>query len=190
MSRSPDTQQAILFLAANPDGLRQVGKELREVKEGLRRSQERDRFSLTPCLDVRPRDIQRALLDESPHIIHFAGRGVGEDGLVFEDELGNPKVVDGAALAGLFALFAEQVQCVVLNGCYSEVQAQAIAQHIKYVIGIREEISNEAALEFAIGFYDALGAGRPIEFAYKLGCAAIRLEGIAEHLTPVLLKQL
>jgi hypothetical protein len=34
-----------------------------------------------------------------------------------------PKVVDGAALAELFALFANQIQCVVLNGCYSEVQA-------------------------------------------------------------------
>jgi hypothetical protein len=60
MSQSPEAKQAILFLAANPDGLRQVGKELREIKEGLRRSQERDRFSLTPCLIVRPRDIQRA----------------------------------------------------------------------------------------------------------------------------------
>lgn len=189
MSRSPETQQTILFLAANPDGLRQVGKELREVKEGLRRSQERDRFSLTPCLDVRPRDIQRALLDESPHIIHFAGRGVGEDGLVFEDELGNPKLVDGAALAGLFALFADQIQCVVLNGCYSEVQAQAIARHIEYVIGIREEISNEAALEFAIGFYDALGAGRSIEFAHRLGCSSIQIHGLLERLTPVLVQK-
>jgi hypothetical protein len=189
MSQLPEAQQAILFLAANPDGLRQVGKELREIKEGLRRSQERDRFSLMPCLDVRPCDIQRALLDDSPHIVHFAGRGVDAEGLVFEDEAGNPKVVDGAALAGLFALFADQIQCVVLNGCYSQAQSQAIAQHVEYVIGIRDEISNEAALEFAIGFYDALGAGRPIEFAHKLGCSAIRMQGLAEHLAPVLVQK-
>jgi len=31
MSQSPDTQQAILFLAANPDGLRRVGQELRLI---------------------------------------------------------------------------------------------------------------------------------------------------------------
>ena len=189
MSQSPETQQVILFLAANPDGLRQVGKELREIKEGLKRSKQRDRFSLTPCLDVRPRDIQRALLDESPHIIHFAGRGVGKEGLVFEDEVGNSKVVDGAALAGLFALFADQIQCVVLNGCYSQVQAQAIAQHIEYVIGVRDQISNEAALEFAIGFYDALGAGRDIEFAHRLGCSAIQMQGLAAHLAPVLVQK-
>jgi hypothetical protein len=54
---------------------------------------------------------------------------------------------------------------------------------------MNQAIGDRAAIAFAVGFYDALGAGRPIEFAYKLGCAAIRLEGIAEHLTPVLLKQ-
>ncbi|MCY6494585.1 beta-propeller domain-containing protein [Leptolyngbya sp. GGD] len=189
MSQLPDTQQAILFLAANPDGLRRVGQELREIKEGLKRSKQRDCFSLTPCLDVRPRDIQRALLDDPPNIIHFAGRGMGQEGLVLEDETGQPKVVDTAALAGLFALFVDQIQCVVLNGCYSEVQAQAIAQHVEFVIGIRDEISNETALEFAIGFYDALGAGRPIEFAHKLGCSAIQMQGLPEHLAPVLVQK-
>ena len=189
MNRSPEPPQAILFLAANPDGLRQVGQELREIKEGLRRSQERDRFTLTPCLDVRPRDIQRALLDESPQIVHFAGRGVGTDGLVFEDDAGNVKLVDGAALAGLFALFADQIQCVVLNGCYSELQAQAIAQHIEYVIGMQQEIGDQSAVEFAVGFYDALGAGRPIDFAHRLGCSAIQIQGLADYLAPVLLRQ-
>ena len=189
MHKSPSSQQVILFLAANPDGLRRVGVELREIKEGLRRSQERDHFTLTPCLDVRPRDIQRALLDDPPQIVHFAGRGVGETGLVFEDETGGAKLVDGAALAGLFTLFADQIRCVVLNGCYSQEQAKAIAQHIDYVIGIRDEISDEAAREFAVSFYDALGAGRSIDFAHKLGCSAIQIQGFAEQLAPVLIQK-
>ncbi|MEO1377728.1 MAG: hypothetical protein AAFW70_26300, partial [Cyanobacteria bacterium J06635_10] len=37
-------------------------------------------------------------------------------------------------------------------------------------------------------FYDALGSGRSFEFAYQLGCAAIRLAGILEQLTPVFYK--
>lgn len=127
------------------------------------------------------------MLDINPQIIHFSGHGAGEQGLIFEDELGNVKRIDGNALAGLFKLFADQITCVVLNGCYSEVQAKAIAQHIPYVIGMNQAIGDQAAINFAVGFYDALGAGRSIEFAYKLGCAAIRLES-AEHLIPVLLK--
>ena len=138
---------------------------------------------------MRPRDIQRAMLDVNPQIIHFSGHGTGDEGLVFEDETGSAKLVDGQALAGLFDLFADQVECVVLNGCYSEVQANAIAQHINYVIGMSKAIGDRAAIEFAVGFYDALGAGKPVEFAYKFGCAAIRLAGIPEQLTPTLKKK-
>jgi len=189
-SPSPD-QQTILFLAANPKdtGHLRLDQELRDIAEGLRRAQKRDQFNLEQRSAVRPRDIQRAMLDVEPQIIHFSGHGESEQGLVFEDEIGNAKFVDGAALAGLFELFADQVNCVVLNSCYSETQAKAIAQHIPYVIGMNQAIGDKAALAFAVGFYDALGAGRNIEFAYKLGCSAIRMEGIAEHLTPVLLKQ-
>ena len=189
MSNTP--VRKILILAANPRNTSRLrlDQELRDIAEGLRRAQERDQFVLEQRLAVRPRDIQRSMLDITLQIVHFSGHGEGEEGLVFEDETGNAKFVDGAALAGLFELFAEQVECVVLNGCYSEVQATAIAQHIPYVIGMSQAIGDKAAIEFAVGFYDALGAGRPIEFAYKLGCNAIRLAGIAEHLTPVLIKQ-
>ena len=55
---------------------------------------------------------------------------------------------------------------------------------------MKKAIGDRAAIEFAVGFYDALGAGESIEFAYNLGCAAIQLAGIEEHLTPVLLKKL
>ena len=184
-------QQVILFLAANPrdSGRLRLDQELRDVAEGLQRAQKRDQFKLEQRLAVRPRDIQRAILDISPQIIHFSGHGTGEQGLIFEDEIGNTKLVSGDALAGLFELFADQINCVVLNGCYSEVQAKVIAQHIPYVIGMNQAIGDKPAIEFSVGFYDALGAGRSIEFAYKLGCTAIRMAGIAEHLTPVLLKQ-
>jgi hypothetical protein len=191
MSSSNPNTQTILFLAANPKdtGRLRLDQELRDIAEGLQRAQKRDQFNLEQRLAVRPRDIQRAMLDVGPQIIHFSGHGAGEQGLVFEDEIGNAKLVDGAALAELFRLFAEQINCVVLNGCYSDMQAKAIAHHIPYVIGMSQAIGDKAAIAFAVGFYDALGAGRDVEFAYKLGCAAIRMEGIAEHLTPVLLKQ-
>lgn len=192
MHSSSRDRQTILFLVANPkdsDRLR-LDQELRDIAEGLQqRASQRDQFNLEQRWAVRPRDIQRAMLDVEPQIVHFSGHGAGEQGLVFEDESGKAKLVNGEALAGLFELFSDQIKCVVLNGCYSEVQAKAIAQHIPYVIGMNKEIGDKAAISFAVGFYDALGAGRSIEFAYKLGCNAIRLEGIPEYLTPVLLRK-
>jgi hypothetical protein len=186
------SSQTILFLGANPQDTNRLclDQELRDISDGLQRSQQRDRFNLEQKWAVRPRDIQRAMLDLQPQIVHFSGHGDGEAGLVFEDEVGNSKLVDGAALAGLFELFADNLNCVVLNGCYSEVQAQAIRQHIPYVIGMNQAIGDKAAISFAVGFYDALGAGRDVDFAFKLGCNAIQMEGIAEHLTPVLLKKI
>lgn len=180
----------VLILAANPKDTSRLrlDQELRDIEEGLQRSQKRDQFSLKQQLAVRPRDIQRALLDFNPQIIHFSGHGT-EERLIFEDDSGKSKLVSGDALAGLFELFADRIECVVLNGCYSEVQAEAIGKHINYVIGMSQAIGDKAAIEFAVGFYDALGAGRSIEFAYEFGCRAIRMQGIEEHLTPVLFKK-
>jgi hypothetical protein len=188
---SSNTSKTILLLAANPKGTTplRLDEEVREIDAGLQRARNRDQFVLEQKWAVRPRDIQRGMLDSKPSIVHFSGHGTGDEGLVFEDETGITKLVDGEALAGLFELFADQVECVVLNGCYSEVQAIAIARHVNYVIGMNKEIGDRAAIEFAVGFYDALGAGRPVEFAYKFGCAAIRLAGIPEQLTPVLKKK-
>lgn len=49
-----------------------------------------------------------------------------------------------------------------------------------------QAIGDRAAIEFAKGFYDGLGAGRSIEEAFELGCTAIDLENISESETPVL----
>jgi len=178
----------ILILAANPKSTSRLrlDEEVREIDEGLYRAKHRERFELVQKWAVRPRDIYRAMLEVNPHIVHFAGHGAGEEGLVFEDDSGQLRFVTKEALAGLFELFADQVECVVLNGCYSVVQAEVIAQHIPYVVGMQQAIGDTAALAFAVGFYDALGAGRPLEFAYRLGCNAIQMEGIPEHLTPIL----
>ncbi|BAZ25367.1 hypothetical protein NIES4073_62720 [Kalymmatonema gypsitolerans NIES-4073] len=183
--------QTILILAANPKGTTplRLDEEVREIDAGLQRAKHREQFVLEQKWAVRPRDIQRAMLDINPSIVHFSGHGAEDEGLVFEDETGQAKLVDGEALAGLFELFADQVECVVLNGCYSEVQAEAITQHVTYVIGMKKAIGDRSAIEFAVSFYDALASGRPVEFAYKFGCAAIRLAGIPEQLTPTLKKK-
>lgn len=208
------TKKIILVLAANPKGTPalRLEEEVRSLQMGLERSRYRDRFLLKQRWAVTARDMRRALLDDQPQIVHFSGHGVGTEdsdpqefsarkatvvtdstvepeGLMLEDEIGQPKLVSGEALSSLFALFSNQVECVVLNACYSEVQARAIAQHIPYAVGMRRAIGNEAAIEFATGFYDALLAGRSVEFAHKLGCSAIQMAGIPEHLTPKLISR-
>ncbi len=187
----PSTRIVILFLASDPTdaGRLRLGEELREIQEKLQLAKLRDRFDLQQRMSVRPEDIAQALLDAEPRVVHFSGHGTSSGDLCFENMVGEIHPVVPDALAALFEQFANQVDCVVLNACFSEVQAKAIARHIRYVVGMNQAIGDRAAIAFAIGFYQALGAGRNVEEAYKLGCVQIGLQGIPEHLTPVLLKK-
>jgi len=181
---------SILVLAANPKdtpSLR-LSEEVREIQSGLLRSNRRG-FSIHQDWAVRPRDVRRSLLEHRPSIVHFCGHGSGKEGLVLEDDQGASQLVSTNAIAGLFELFCDQVKCVVLNACFSESQAKAIASHVEYVVGMSRKIQDRAAIEFSMGFYDAIAAGESYEIAFRFGCNAIELAGLRGHLTPVLLKK-
>jgi hypothetical protein len=179
--------KVILFLAANPldtNRLR-LDEEIREIDEGIRRAKHREQYELKQKWAVRPDDLRRAMLDYTPQLVHFSGHGAGEKGIVLENNQGLAQPVSGEALSHLFALFP-QVECVLLNACYSEIQAQAIAENVPYVVGMSQAVGDRAAITFAMSFYDALGSGQTVDFAYRYACNALELAGIPEHLTPVL----
>ncbi|MBW4521006.1 MAG: CHAT domain-containing protein [Scytolyngbya sp. HA4215-MV1] len=181
----------ILILTANPSntGSNPLGldAEVRRIEEALQRSRYRDRFQIITKLAARTMDLRRALLDHRPQIVHFSGHGTGEKGLVLENDAGKVQLVSTEALAGLFGIFETgEIECVLLNACYSEIQATAIHQFVDCVIGMNQPIGDKSAVQFAEGFYDALGAGSPYDEAYRIGCSAIALEGSSEYSTPVL----
>jgi 8-oxo-dGTP pyrophosphatase MutT (NUDIX family) len=178
----------ILLLTADPsDATRlRLGQELRDIREKLQLAKTRENFELEMRTSIRPGDLTQAIFDTEPHIVHFAGHGTSTGELCLENEHGTVQTVPPDALAALFELVSHQVHCVVLNACYSEIQARAIAKHIDYVVGMHSAIGDKAAISFAVGFYKALGAGYPVEDAYKFGLVELRLSGIPEHLIPVL----
>lgn len=180
----------ILFVMANPTDTSKLrlDKEFREVDNGLRLANLRDNFELEISTATRPNDLRREMLRYSPQFVHFSGHGATE-GIILEDENGNSKVVETNSLADLFSLFSDFTECVVLNSCYSEKQAKAIGKHIPFVVGMNTAVPDIAAIEFAIGFYDAIGAGRNIEDAYKFGKNAIDLNRVEGKDIPVLMKK-
>lgn len=205
--------KTILVLASNPRGttVLDLSREIRDIEEGLKRSQNRDEFKIEICVAVRPIDLRRAIMEIKPQIVHFCGHGEGNIGLCLEDDNGNPQLVSTEALLDLFRIFANSVECVIINSCYSEVQAQAIAQHISYVVGMNRAVRDNAAIKFAVGFYDGIGAGESIERSFEIGQLAVLLEiapdsapdrkfvveelkktikerNLSEHLIPVLYK--
>lgn len=184
------TLTSILFLAADPiDASRlRLGEEFQEIQAQLKSAKLQERFKLElPQLSARPADVSQALLDTQPRIVHFSGHGTSDGALCFENKTGQIQLVQPEALAELFKQFSNQVTCVLLNACYSEIQAKSISEYVEYVIGMNQAVGDKAAIAFAVGFYQALGAGKTIEDAYNFGCVQIMLEGIPEHLTPVLI---
>ena len=185
------SKRKLLILSANPKNSARLrlDEEVRNIQEGLQRARHRDDFEISQRWAVRPRDLQRAMLEEAPQIVHFSGHAKQKAGLYLEDHTGNAQLVTGDALSQMFKLFSQEheVECVVLNGCYSVDQAEAIARHVPYVVGMQASIEDAAAIDFSIGFYDALGDGRSMKFAFEAGKVAIGLNNTGDASIPVLL---
>ncbi|MDB9437636.1 AAA-like domain-containing protein [Dolichospermum lemmermannii CS-548] len=180
----------ILILTANPTNTKplRLSEEVREIKSAWERSLNREQFEIIVEEAVRPQEFRRTLLDHKPDIVHFSGHGGGEQSLALMADNGEAFLVKVAPLAKLFKALQEIffIDCVFLNACYSDVQAEGIYPYVNYVVGMNQKIGDEAAKQFAIGFYDTLFAGQLIKSAFDLGCNAIEMENIPEHLTPVL----
>ena len=179
----------ILFLAANPLKTThlKLDQESRSIDQALRQSEFRDKFEIIQHWAVRVSDLQEILLRHKPDIIHFSGHGSLSSEIILEDNSGNSHFVSVRALSQLFSILKDNIRCVVLNACYSEVQAKAIAQHIDSVVGMSKAIKDDSAISFATSFYQALGYGRDVKTAFDLGCVQIDMENLDEQDTPQLL---
>jgi hypothetical protein len=184
------SELVILFLAANPKDTSRLrfDEEARRIKEALGRSKYRDKFRLIQEMAVQIPDLRRALLDNSPGIVHFTGHGTSLGRIYLEDATGNAQEVSAEALGNFLKLFREHIRAVVLNACYSEEQAKEIVKHGIPVVGMKSEVPDKAGVEFSEAFYDALGAGKSLEFAFELGCSAIEMYNLSKEDIPRLLK--
>jgi hypothetical protein len=120
-------------------------------------------------------DLRRALLWKPFNVVHFSGHGT-QGGLIFEDAQGKLMVPHSAALADL--LHRRGVHVALLNACYSLSVGEISAIGLDYTVASTGPISDPGAIEFARGFYDALGAGYEVPEAYAEGMFAARLKGV------------
>ena len=172
-----DLAKTILIIASNPADTPRLAlkDEFNAIKDGLKRYNRGTQINLVSIWETRQIEIHQSILEHKPQIIHFIGHGAGNAGLVFEDTYGESVFVTGQALAKLFKVKAIQVhlECVVLNACYTEVQANEISEYVNYVVGIDQSIPDRVARTFSIGLYDTLGAGHSFEDAFEIGCAVV-----------------
>jgi hypothetical protein len=120
-------------------------------------------------------------------MVRFSGHGSQAGRIVLEDQAGYSRCLAPDALERLFGTLKDNIRCAVLNACYTEDQAKAIAGSIGCVVGMSTAIADESAVAFASGFYQALGYGRDVQTAFELGCGQLSLEGLEGVDTPRLI---
>lgn len=178
----------ILFLAANPDTTTPLhaGREVRRIRERLASAAYGGSIEIVERWAVRPGDLQPALLDVRPRIVHFSGHGNDERELMLEGDSGCPQPVGQRVLGELFRLRGDGVRLVVLSACHSLLQAETIAEHVDCAIGMRHRIGSEAAAELSAALYHAIASGDSIGRAFDSARLHLEAIGIPEHRTPQL----
>jgi hypothetical protein len=133
----------------------------------------------------------KALQTQTFHALHYVGHGAydreAERGvLLFEDEAGWARPVSGDKLGMILHDFWS-LRLAVLNACegartarsdpFAGVAGSLVRRDIPAVVAMQFEISDEAAIVFAGGFYRPLAAGLPVDASL----AAARLAILAER---------
>ncbi len=178
-----------LFLASNPKSTKplELDREIREITEKIRAAEYRDSIDLISAWAVRPDDLLQLLNQHKPQIVHFSGHGSQSGEIILVDSRGEKKPVNPRAIKALFQTLKGDIRVVILNACYSKIQAEAITQVIDCAIGMKDAIGDEAAIAFAASFYRAIGFGLSIKQAFDQGIVVLLLEGIPEESKPELL---
>jgi RNA polymerase sigma factor (sigma-70 family) len=151
------------------------------IVDKIRKSKFRDQLRFRSWWAARPADLLQALIEDMPAVLHFSGHGYGHEGLCFQSDDGGETSVTTDALAQVMRAAGASVTVVVLNACYSEIQAQALVTHIPCVVGMPEAIGDEAAILYAESFYSALASGKSVGNAHQFGLAALALHPTSGH---------
>lgn len=168
----------IFLLSADPKegSPLNVDVESNQINEVYRLSNYREDFSIESTTATNYDNLLDVLMRNEASIIHFSGHGVGEEGLVLVDKKGEKNILKTQTLTQLIDVLQSEnqhIQCVFLNGCYTEIQAQAISSSVEYVIGMSDQVFDDDAVKFAKYFYKGLFEKKSIETSFKLGCISI-----------------
>lgn len=179
----PNERIKVLLLSANPiyyagnDRLR-TDRELKGINEILSPSEARSFEVVFPELAARMISVQKALRTHQPQIIHFAGHGADEGGIVFEDEIGNPIPADPVALSRIFNVLKKRARIIFLNACRTQPSAEALLGISDYTIGTECDIPDNEAIAFSAAFYEGLASGDSVKKAFETATAHLRRSGL------------
>lgn len=172
-SRDPSRRPVFLTLMACPedqDSL-DLSREAALITDTLQPV--RDRLQIVFGWSVGADEVLDLLTDHEPTWLHFSGHG-GRDGtLLLVGAEGSTRRVRYDALARFFGAMRTSPRCVVLNNCFSGAATAPLTEHVDAVLGMRKEVSDEAAMAFSRRLYKELGRGENLEDSFNRARAGL-----------------
>jgi hypothetical protein len=178
-----------------------VEEEKRRLERALEALRARGEVEIVWLENATLTALYQALEREDFHVLHYIGHGhfderLGDGALILEDRDGRPAPVTGMKL-GQILQDERTLRLAVLNACegartdredpFAGVAASLVRNEIPSVIAMQFEITDDAAIVFAEGFYSALARGAPVDAALASARKAIWADSNdVEWGTPVL----
>ena len=193
----------ILVVIASPSDLQQLDSEQEwsNVTAALSQLTQRGRVEVVRLAKPTMGALQRQLRRDTYHIFHFIGHGGFDPNtqggmLAMEDDHGRARLVGGDDL-GMLLHNHRSLRLAVLNSCegargdradpFSGTAQSLIQQGIPAVVAMQFEITDDAAITFGRGLYEAIADGYPLDAATTEARIAVYADGnLTEWGTPVL----
>lgn len=202
---------ALDLRSANPAGVAPgelaLDHELADIWHELRVMAPRHDFEVVTARAATVDDLMWLLMKLKPTVLHLAGHGVagglgapataadcrdvvptGADcsGVLLLDRLGRPQPVPARGLAQMITSTAPGVRLLLLNACYSEVQAEVLSGVVDSVITMNGAIRDDSARSFAVAFYRGLGHRESVAVAFAQAKAALAGKGCPDADLPTI----
>ena len=158
MTTGNKEQKVILVLAASPENLGdpKENPEINIIRHALQTADRHQDYRIEISAGVTVSKIIQELVTYKPFIIHYIGHS-GAKGLYIEQGNNHQvKLLTNDELDTIFKSLSGSAQCVILNSCNSDTQAQVIHRYVTTVIGSNEVVFGDSARKYAGGFYSAL----------------------------------
>jgi Tol biopolymer transport system component len=193
----------ILVVIASPSDLQQLDSEQEwsNVTAALSQLTQRGRVEVVRLAKPTMGALLRQLRRDTYHIFHFIGHGGFDPNtqggmLAMEDDHGRARLVGGDDL-GMLLHNHRSLRLAVLNSCegargdradpFSGTAQSLIQQGIPAVVAMQFEITDDAAITFGRGLYEAIADGYPLDAATTEARIALYTDGnLTEWGTPVL----
>jgi hypothetical protein len=165
----------VLAILSSPSDLTSLDgeHEWRKLDQMLGPLVANEQVILERLVQPTPERVANCWRENEWQVLHFVGHGLGGS-LILEDPQGGAWAMGAQKLGTLF--HPESLRLVVLNACegaclesrddpFSGVAQLLVKKGVPAVIAMQKEMSDKAAVDFAVHFYRALSRRLPVDAA-------------------------